>query len=279
MNIRSGRSSTSTAGGIDDGKLLDLVAPELDAEGGFLVGRPDLDAIAADAELAGLKLEIVPLVLDVDQLGEHFVAVDGLPDFEADHHRAVVFGRAEAVDAGDAGHDDHVAAADQGAGGGQPQPLDLLVDRGVLLDVDVALRDVRLGLVVIVVADEVVDGVVREELLELGVELGGQRLVVRHDQRGPLHVLDDVGHGEGFARAGHAHQHLMLFAAAQPFGQRLDGLRLIAGGLEGGDELEHAFLGFPHGLASHSLYSVASYSSRSGHATKARYNHWCGVRT
>ena len=31
-----------------------------------------------------------------------------------------------------------------------------------------------------------------------------------------------------------------FFAAAQPFGQGLDGLGLIAGGLEGGNELEHA---------------------------------------
>ena len=66
---------------------------------------------------------------------------------------------------------------------GQPEPLDLLVDRGVLLDVDVALGDVGFGLVVVVIADEVADGVVREELLELGVELGGERLVVRHHQR------------------------------------------------------------------------------------------------
>ena len=72
-----------------------------------------------------------------------------------------------------------VLAADQGAGGGEAQAVDVLVDRGVLLDVDVPLRDVRLGLVVVVVADEVADGVVREEALELLVELGGERLVVR----------------------------------------------------------------------------------------------------
>ena len=34
---------------------------------------------------------------------------------------------------------------------------------GVFFDVDVALRDVRFGLVVVVIADEIVDGVVREE--------------------------------------------------------------------------------------------------------------------
>ncbi len=68
-------------------------------------------------------------------------------------------------------------------GGGEAQAVDVLVDRGVFLDVDVALRDVRFGLVVVVVADEVVDGVVREEALELLVELGRERLVVREDER------------------------------------------------------------------------------------------------
>ncbi len=122
--------------------------------------------------------------------------------------------------------------ADQRAGRGQPQAVDLLVDRGVLLDVDVPLRDVGLGLVVVVVADEVVHRVVREELLELAVELGGQRLVVREDQRRPLHGLNDVGHRERLARAGDAHQHLVLAARLRARDQRGDGLRLIAGRLK-----------------------------------------------
>jgi len=43
----------------------------------------------------------------------------------------------------------------------------VLVDRAVLLDVEVARRDVGLGLVVVVVADEVLDRVLGEELAEL----------------------------------------------------------------------------------------------------------------
>jgi hypothetical protein len=58
-----------------------------------------------------------------------------------------------------------------------PQPLDLVVDRGVLLDVGVGGGDVGLGLVVVVVADEVLDGVVGEELPELVGQLGGEGLV------------------------------------------------------------------------------------------------------
>ena len=58
-------------------------------------------------------------------------------------------------------------------------PVDLVVDERVLLDVGVRLGDVGLGLVVVVVGDEVLDRVLREERLELAVQLGGQRLVGR----------------------------------------------------------------------------------------------------
>ena len=67
-----------------------------------------------------------------------------------------------------------------------PQPVDVVVARAVLLDVEVGLRDVRLGLVVVVVGDEVLDRVVREELAELVAELRGERLVVGDHERGPL---------------------------------------------------------------------------------------------
>ena len=114
----------------------------------------------------------------------------------------------------------------------------VFVDRRVFLDVDVALRDVGLRLVVVVVAHEVADRVVREELAELAVELGGQRLVVRQHQRRPLHGLDDVGHRERLARPRDAHQHLLVPAALEAFDQRADRLRLIAGRLERGLETE-----------------------------------------
>ena len=80
----------------------------------------------------------------------------------------------------------HVVAADEVARGRQAQAVQVVVAAGVLLDVDVALRDVRLGLVVVVVADEIPDGVVREQLLELLVKLGGEGLVVADDERRPV---------------------------------------------------------------------------------------------
>ena len=104
---------------------------------------------------------------------------------------------------------------------------------GFLLDVNVAGGNVGFGLVVVVIGDEVLDRVVREERLELVIELRRQRLVVRQDQRRAVHLLDDLGHRVGLARAGDAEQHLVLLAVVEPAGERLDGAALVSGRLIG----------------------------------------------
>jgi hypothetical protein len=90
----------------------------------------------------------------------------------------------------------------------EAQAIEIVIAAGVFFDVDVALRDVRFGLVVIVIADEIADGVIGKELLEFLIKLGGQRFVVADDQRRPIDAGDGVGHGEGFAGAGDAHEGL-----------------------------------------------------------------------
>ena len=130
------------------------------------------------------KVDVVPVVLDVDQPREEIVPLNHLSQPQGDHHRPVILRRAQPIDTRDARHNEDVAATHQGTRGGEPQLLDLLVDAGVLLDVDVGLRNVRFGLVVIVIADKILDCVAREELLELAEQLGGQRLVMRDDQVG-----------------------------------------------------------------------------------------------
>ena len=160
------------------------------------------------------------------------------PDLERDHGLQVLLGRAEAVDARDGGDDDDVAPAEQRVGRGVPQPLDLGVDRRVLLDEGVGLRDVGLGLVVVVVGDEVLDRVVRQELAELVGELRGQRLVVREHQGRPLHLLDEPGGRGGLAGAGGAEEHDIRLAGVDAGGEFGDGLRLIAARRVLADDLE-----------------------------------------
>ena len=141
-----------------------------------------------------------------------------------------------------------------------PHPVDLLVHRRFLLDVGVGARDVGLGLVVVVVRDEILDRVRREEALELAVELRGQRLVRRQDQRGALRLGDDVRHRERLARAGDAEQHLVALVLPHAIDQFRDRLRLVAVGRELGlQQKGDAAFGFlrPLGAVRHEHRQVA----------------------
>src|SRR5262249_25737448 len=91
------------------------------------------------------------------------------------------------------------------------------------------LRDVRLGLVVVVVADEVLDRVLREQLAELGRQLGRQGLVRGDHQGRALQPLDQPGRGRGLAGTGRAEQHHVPLTGPDPPLQLVDRLRLVAG--------------------------------------------------
>ena len=219
---------------------LDLVAEELNPVGGLGVGGVDLEHLAPGAKGATGQVLVVAAVLHADQLAEDILAVDPVADLEELHLLAVELRRADPVDAGDRGDDDHVVASEQRSRRGMAQAVDLVVDRGVLLDVEVLRRDVGLGLVVVVVADEVLDGVVGEELPELVAELRGQRLVVGDHQRRALDPLDGRRHREGLTGAGGPEQRLKPLLRLDPLGQALDRLRLVRRRRIGRIELELA---------------------------------------
>ena len=73
---------------------------------------------------------------------------------------AVIFRKSQAVDAGDRSDDDHIFPFDQGTGGGEAHPIDLVVDGQVLFDVGIGAGDIGFGLVVIVIGDKIFDGIV-----------------------------------------------------------------------------------------------------------------------
>ena len=219
-------------------QALDLVAEHQRAEGRLGVGGEDLQRVPAHAERAAPERRVVAVVLEVDELAQQLVAVH-LAALEQDLAVVVVgLRRAEAEDRAHRGDDHHVAAGEQRGRGGVAQPVDLLVDRRVLLDVEVLARDVGLGLVVVVVGDEVLDGVGREVRPELVAELRRQRLVVGEDQRRPLQLLDRRRHRHRLAGAGGAQQRHPARAGLDGLRDALDRRRLIRGGRVDGVELE-----------------------------------------
>ena len=218
---------------------LDLVAEEADAPGAvFIMGGEEFDGVAAHAEHAAREIAAAALVLQGHEIGEQLALVDLLAHLQGEGHGRIGLDRTDAVDAGHGGHDDDVVALQQGAGGRMAHAVDLLVDGAFFLDIGVGPRHIGLGLVVIVVGDEIFDGVVGEEGFELPVKLRRQRLVGRQNQGGPVGAGDHLRHGEGLARAGHAQQHLIALMLADGLHQFPDGAGLVALGLIFADDLE-----------------------------------------
>jgi hypothetical protein len=217
---------------------LDLISEELNPICGLGVRRVDLEHLSARPEGATPERRVVAPVLHADQLPEDVGAVDPVAGLEELHLLAVELRRADSVDAGNRGNDDHIAAGEQRRRRGVAQAVDLVVDGRVLLDIEILRRHVRLGLVVVVVAHEVLDGVLGEELPELVAELRRQGLVVGDHQRRALNALDHPGHREGLARAGCAEQRLEALARVEALGEGVDRLGLVGGGAVRRIELE-----------------------------------------
>ena len=211
----------------------DLFVEQLDAHGlAFRIRRVYVDHIAAHTVAAAPQLDVVARVLQFGQASQDQALIDDVAPDQVQDHRHVGLRIAEAVYRRYRRDHDGVLAFHHRLGRGQAHLLDVLVDRGVLLDEGVAGRHVGFGLVVIVIGNEILDRVVRKQLLHLAVELRCQGLVRCQHQRGPLDVLDDVGDGEGFAGTGHAEQCLARKSGFDAVDQRFDRLRLVAGRFE-----------------------------------------------
>ena len=90
-------------------------------------------------------------------------------------------------------------------------------------------RDIGLRLVVVVIRHEVFDGVFWEEILELGVQLGCQGLVVRHHQGRLLDLIDHRGDRVRLSGPGSPEQDLVAVAVLDSLNHLADGFRLVAG--------------------------------------------------
>ena len=151
---------------------------------------------------------------------------------ERESHLLVVLTAGDTVDTRNAGDDDHVAALRKRSCGGVTESVDLIVDRGILLNKFIGGGDVRLGLVVVVIGNKVLDRVLGEELLELAVELCSQSLVVGDDDRGLVERGDHVRHGEGLTGTRNSEKGLKLVALVEAFDKSGDRGGLIARGPE-----------------------------------------------
>ena len=81
------------------------------------------------------------------------------------------------------------------------QAIDFFVDRRIFLDIGIARRDVSFWLVIIKIADEIMNFVVREKLFEFAEQLGSESFVVRQNQCRHVPLSNNIRHRKSFTAA------------------------------------------------------------------------------
>ena len=84
----------------------------------------------------------------------------------------------------------------------------MVIDGRVLFYKCIGLRDIGFGLVVILIGNEVLNGILRKESFKLGVQLSGQYFIWGDYKGGPLKLFNYIGYRVGFTGAGYAKQNL-----------------------------------------------------------------------
>ena len=96
------------------------------------------------------------------------------------------------------------------------------------LDLNTLFQLFAFRLIIVVVVDEIFNGVFREKTLKLTVELSGQRFVVAQYQSRFIDCLNHIGDGKSFARTGYPQQCLIGNPLTQPFHQSPNSFGLVA---------------------------------------------------
>ena len=226
---------------VDFAHGVDIVAEKLQTQSPLvMIGRNDFQSVSAHPERAAVKVIVVALVMRFHETGDQIVHGQALPHFHGNDHLGVVFRRTQAVNTGHRGHDDHVAPGQQGVSGRMAQLVYIVVDGGIFLDVGIRGGHIGLGLVVVVIAHKIFHGIARKKLAKFIVELSGQGFIGRKHQGRAIAAGDHIGHGEGFARAGHAQEHLRGHTGPDIVSQGGYSLRLVAHGRVAGLQTERS---------------------------------------
>ena len=193
-----------------------------------MLGGKDVNRVATHTESAARKIHVIALVLHAHQLHDHVALAQLVACTQRHHHLVVGLGLADTVDRRHRGDDDHIAPLQYAFGARQTHLLNVLINCRVFLDKQIALRHISLGLVVVVITDEILHRVVREKLAELAVKLRSQSFVGGKNNRRPAQSGNHIGHGEGLARTGHPQQGLKHLAVSHAFDQLRNRRRLVA---------------------------------------------------
>ena len=205
--------------------------PEKFHTNGMLRGadRENFDHIPTDTKRTSFKIQIIAVILHFHQSAQDFIPVLLHAGAQGKHHAVVFLRVTQAINTRNAGNNNNILSLHQRRRGGMAQLINFIIDRGILFDIGIRTWYIRFGLIIIIIADEILHRIFGEELLQLVIKLCRKGFIMRNDQSRLLDFLNDICHREGFARACYPQQSLEFQALLEALRNFFNRLRLITG--------------------------------------------------
>ena len=128
-----------------------------------------LQHIPAHAETAAVKIQIIAVVLDIDQLADHVVPILDHTRAQRYHHVHIVIRTTDTVNTRYGCHNNNIPPFRQRGSRRKAQLIDLIIDCRILFNISVRLWHISLRLIVIIIRNKVFYRIFREELLKLSI--------------------------------------------------------------------------------------------------------------
>ena len=157
-----------------------LVSPEYHSQLYFFVCKFYIHSVSLHSECASSQFMFGPRVKRIYKCAQKCIALQRLPHGYCDNVLVEIIGIPDSIQARHRRHHNDVSATrQQSRGGGKAKPVYLLVYHQVFLDIFVSRWYISLGLVIIVVGNEIMNRIIWEKTLEFRVQLCCKSLIVR----------------------------------------------------------------------------------------------------
>ena len=146
---------------------INFISEKLNSKSIFIrINREYLNNVTLDPEFITGKADVVPLVLNFNQFFYKIITVLLHTRSQRNNHASVINRVAEGVNARNAGNNDNVPALGKCRGCRVTKLVYLVIYRRVLFNIGIRRRDIRLGLIIVVIRNKILNCILREKLLE-----------------------------------------------------------------------------------------------------------------
>ncbi len=152
---------------------LDLIVEKLNANGKLGMFRGEnINRVTTHPKTTANELHVVAAILHPHELSDDLAQRQLVARAQAQDHGVVVGGVSNAVDTRNRSHNNRVTTFEQRFGCREPHLLDMFIDGGVFLDKKITLRNIGLGLVIVVIRNKVLHRILGKEFAHFRVQLG-----------------------------------------------------------------------------------------------------------